>query len=335
MRILIDPSELSSSSLLPPLPNSEPSPGLEELTGCDFAICKLPLPIQENTIEAHIKSGALFIQRKSSYDFTGNFEQVWREIARVQKLKIPASQFYVLAIGRYKPDDNGLLRITGKRPLENNKKLTYKTFLKLQEQLFCSGVRVVQLNDESEIEQWIEATIETRQDITERDSKKELFIQNNYSIYEPENEPDILQEVIEVVDTDIRYFLACGLKGFGQKTANSLIEFAQTQTPQVDRWGVYAIKLLTDEDEKGKAVYNIPGWGNKSREKFRQILGLPAGYNLSVQEIEFDKERAFKQGWRMALTIFKDLLDKGHKPALAFEAVWNFTFEFADTLKDE
>ena len=327
MKIYIDPSELSTNSLLPKFDiESIPLPGLEELTGCDFIVSKFPLPPSENTIQAHIQSHALFCQRKSGYDFIGDFNQVFKEIARMQACNIPNP--YILAIGHYKPDDDGLLRITGKKPLQNNRSITYDTFLTLEAEYRYSGCQVVKLNDESEIETWINAQMRELETIQNRDKRKELYPDTNFPIFEPGHEPDYLQEVEEIPDTDIRYFLARGLKGFGQTLANNLVEYADNETPQVHRWGLYAMKVLTDEDEKGKSVHKIKGWGNGKRKKFRDILGLSPGYNMSVREIEFERERAFVKGWQTALNFLEQLIRDGHESNAAFSAVRKMEVEF-------
>lgn len=325
-KIYIDPSELSSSSLLPPLPNFEPLPGLEELTGCDFVVTSFPLPLAENTLQAHIKSGAIFVQRKSGYDFIGNFEQIWYEVARIQACKIPMSQVFILAIGQYKQDDNGSLRITGKRPLANNEKITYKTFNKIKAQLIFSGVTVFDLNDESEIEGWIEAIIETRQDIKDRNSKKEMFIKNEYTLFEEDGEPDLLQEVIVIPSDDIRSVSSCGFPDLGPARVRAIFNYAQEQG--VDRWGIHFWKIMTDEDENGKAVHNVKGIGDKLRKQWRLIIGLPDGYNLSVQEIEFNADKAYNRGWRQGLITFRDLLERGQSAKEAFQNAMEFKFEF-------
>lgn len=328
MKIFIDPSELSSNSLMPQLPNSQPSPGLEDLTGCDFVVSNFPLPFSENTLQSHIQSGALFCQRKSGYDFIGNFEQAHREIARIQACKIPMHQAFILAIGKYYPDDNGLLRITGKRPLDNNKSLKYDTFLALEAEYRYSGVNVVKLNDENEIEIWINSQLREYQTIKDRNFKKELYPSTSTPITHPQDGVDYLQAVFEVPDDDIRYFLNSGLKGFGQKTANALVDYAKEHQGHLDAWGIYYIKILTDEDEKGKAIHNVPNWGDKSRAKFRKILGLPKGYNLSVREEALDGEQQFKSGWRMALIVMRQLIEQGKSSMEAYNQVLNNPGDF-------
>lgn len=328
MKIFIDPSELSQNSLMPQMPNSQSCTGLEELTGCDFVVSNFPLPLNEQTLSGHIQSGALFCQRKSGYDFIGNFEQAHREIARIQANKIPMHQAFILAIGHFKPDDNGLLRITGKRPLENNKSIKYDTFLALEAEYRYSGVNVIRLNDESEIEIWINSQLREYETIKSRDFKKELYPSPQAPLLFPDNEINILQEIKEIPDTDIRYFLNSGLKGFGQKTANNLVDYVQSNMGHLDSWGIYYIKILTDEDVKGKAIHNISNWGEKSRAKFRQILGLPKGYNLSVREIELDGEQQFRAGWKMGLLTMRDLIEKGMSSMDAYNQVLNNPGDF-------
>lgn len=306
--ILIDPDELKEGSLLPLLPNSFPCAGLEALTGADFAIKELPLPIEENTLQAHIAAGTIFVQRKSGYDFVGDFEQAFREIARMQACNIPMQQAFILAIGQFYPDDNGLLRIKGKKPLKNNKRLTYNTFLALEAEYRFCGVQVVRLNDESEIQTWIEAITRERQTIRDRGNLKELYASPKVKLEEISIGSNIFQGVIEVKPHDIRYFFNSGLKNFGQVVANSLMRYAAEKG--VASYGFHAIKLLTDEDDQGKAIHKIPNWGKVSRKKFRDILYLEKGSNLTVKDISRSENEAYNKGWRMFSTIFTKRLEE-------------------------
>ncbi len=326
MDIRIDPSELQSNSLLPKLPNSFSSPGLEALTGCDFAIAQFPLPIEENTLTAHIKAGTMFVQRKSGYDFIGNFEQAHREIARIQACGIPIDQAFLLAIGYYYPDDNGFLRIKGKRPLKNNKTITYDTFLALEAEYRFSSVHVVKLNDESEIELWINAQIRELETIQKRNNRKELYPPKTSRLVEYST--DLFQEIVEIPEDNIRSILARGFPGLGQVKIDSIVEYATKH--HYDKWGIYFFKIMTDEDIKGKAVHKVKGIGTGLRRKWRESLGLPPGYNLIVENLEAAKSKAYtyNQGWQMALSVFRNKLENGTSGKVAFKETWEHRWEF-------
>lgn len=333
MDIRIDRSELSSNSLFPTLPNSRPEPGLEELTGADWAISKTFLPINQDTLAVHIQAGTIFVQNKFGYDFIGNFEQIWKEVARIQACKIPMGQAYILRIGHFKPDSDGLLRITGKRPLEHNKSITYQTFLNFERQLLRSGVWVQALNDDSEIESWIEAVLRTDESISSRNGQKLIYPQRPKIIEPLEDDPDnvtfdLFQEIIEIPPDDVRN-LAAAFPGCGQVTIDAIVKYADDN--YIAHTGINFIRLMTDVDSKGKPAYNIKGIGKKSVEKWRGMLQLPDGFNLRFQEVEFDTDRAYNRGWREGLQLFRAMIEDGVKATEAYDKAFNCTFEF--TLK--
>ena len=322
MTIFVDPDELKSSSLLPFLPDSRPCPGLEALTGADFAISRLPLAINEKTLPTHIQKRTVFVQRKHGYDVL-SFDALKSSIARMKAAKIPQQQSILLFIGKDWQDDSGLLRVENSKPYGDS---TYQTFLKLKAKWRYRGGVVDWLNNPEQLPIWIQAQIETLNDI-ETEGKREIYPNRPEPNFEPD---DIWQETEEVKKEDIRYFLCAGLFGFGPKLANAVREYANQNTPRLDSWGVYYLKLLTDEDKGSKPVHKVPGWGDKRRTDLRQILGLPSGYNLSANEIETDEGKAFFKGWFAALKSFKEMVDEGHKPITAWQALMKQANEFVN-----
>lgn len=264
------------------------------------------------------------MQRKSGYDFIGNFEQAHREIARIQVCSIPMQQAFLLAIGHYYPDDNNMLRIKGKRPLKNNKTIKYDTFLALEIEYFRSGIQVIRLNDENEIETWINAVVREDETIKERGNKKILYPPKSPKLIEPSK--DLFQEIIEMSPDSIQSVASCGFRDLGQKRIDTIDEYAIKNN--YDKWGIYFLKIMTDENVKGEAIHKVKGIGKGLRGKWRESLGLPPGYNLEAVEIEPDNDKAYNRGWTMALSVFKDKLENGKSGKMAFEETWEQVFEF-------
>jgi hypothetical protein len=301
MFIFVDPSELKETSLFPNSITVTPCPGLEALTGCDFAIARIPIsPV--NALDLHLKNKTLFCQRKSGYDAL-NFDQLWLEVSRM-KQAIPMQQCFVLFIGKFY-DKDGLLRIEGKRPVSQNEKFQYKTFLKIEAELGYSGVQARRLNDESELMTWIEAQYEELERIEERGNKKEVWIKQPKPFEENE---DIWQEVKPIDDEDWRYLFFCGLSGFGPKLAQNVREYIQEHVDHVWESGYFVLRILTEENEKGKAAHNIPGWGEKSRKKLRRLMGLPDKFNLSVDDLSTCDSHY--KGWCDALDNFRVMVEE-------------------------
>lgn len=302
MFIFADPSELKSNSLFPDGISVLPCPGLEAETGVDFVISKLPIsPV--SALSLHIKSRSIFCQRKSGYDAC-NFDQIWLEIARIQKCHIPINQAFVLPIGIFRPSSDGLLRIDGKRPLENNEKLTYLTYLKQEAEWGYSGVSVRRLNDESELSLFIQAQMDELMRVEGRDNKKEVWTKGSDWEY-----TDPWQDVKEI--DDWRNLFLSGLKGFGPKTAKNVQVYIQDHIDHVWENGYYVLRILTEENEKGKPKHNIPGWGDEKRKRLREIMGLQKGFNIGLEEVELP--RPYTAGWTAALDAFKYLVEEKKK----------------------
>lgn len=298
MTIFIDPDELKSSSLLPFISDSIDCPGLEAQTGADFCISLLPISPADD-LDLHIEERSIFVQRKSGYDIL-SFDNLKSSISRMKSCGIPQQQCCLLFIGQEWADDNGLLRMTNYKPYGET---TYKTFIKLKAKWRSRGGVVDWINKPEQLQEWIEAQIEVIEECSYQE-EREIYPQRQVPYFEPD---DIWQKVIEVPKDDWRYFLCAGLDGFGPTTARNLQEYIQAEQPHLWESGYHALKLLTEEDERGRPIHNIKNWGDKSRLKLRNLLALPKGYNLSVQEI--GERDLFRQGWYGALNSFKDLVE--------------------------
>lgn len=315
--LVIDSDELKETSRLPDLGQYTECSNLEALTGADFAITFLPLPITESTLETHIKSKALFIQRKSAYDIL-SFDGLKTSIARMKESGIPQQQCILLFIGRDWQDDSGLLRVENFKPFGD---VTYQTFMKLKAKWRARGGVVDWLNNESQLADWIQAQADV---ISNLKSIIEIY-PTSQKVYE-ETE-SVWETATEIPKDDMRYFLVAGLHGFGPKLAANVLETIQEQQPHLSAYGIYFLKALTDETETGKSKYNIRGWGEKSRKSLRKILGLPTGWNLTVKEIVTD-EASLAHGWYGALRAFKQLLTENMNPKEAWECLMRQADEF-------
>lgn len=309
MFIYLDPSEnrINSKS---PIGGIE-SPGLEALTGADFVISRIPVdPVI--ALDVHIQNRSLFCQRKSGYDAIGDFNQIWLEIARMQACRIPMQQCFILPIGIYKPNDDGYLRIQGER---SNRSILYETYLKNEAEWGYSGVQVRRLNDESELPVFVKAQFDELVRVEGRGGIKESYPQRPVPNFEPDN---IWQTVSELDKEKWEYFLMAGLHNFGVDTIRNVNDYIQENIAHVWGCGLYALKVISDENEKGKAVHNVKGIGDGKRAYARRVLGLPKGFNLSVEEIGI--HRSFVHGWYAALKCFEELLKSGVDGKSAFES---------------
>lgn len=267
----------------PPDFQSISCPGLEAMTGADMVISKLPLPPTAN-LQLHIKNRSLFVQIKIGYDIC-SFDQLHSSIARMQSQQIPKGQAILLPIGEYWEDETGLLRIKGHKAFGTTPYSTLGTIYDMWE--YRGGtVEALPPKDINGLQQWIDRKIASLDKVT-NEGKRDIY---------PPSPTFALEDIWQVVEEiqDWRRFFVSGLEGFGSKTAQLVYEYIAANYPENPSSAYLALHFLTDEDDKGKAVHNIPGWGDKSRAKFRKILGIGAGWNLS----EMSYRLAFYQGWQ-------------------------------------
>lgn len=258
-------------------------PGLEALTGTDFAICRLPIP-PTKSLAVQIKNRALFVQVKIGYDIC-SFDQLHQSIASMQSCKIPKGQAVLLPIGDYGQDDDGLLKLKGQRAYGNTK---YETLGTIYDMWSMRGGTVEPLppKDIDGLMAWIERKQKSIDKI-EKEGTRDIY--RPAPAFEPD---DIWQEVKDIQDW--RKFLVSGIPGFGSKTANSIFNYVRDELPESEYNFYYVLHILTDEDEKGKALHNVPLWGDKSRKDLREKLGLPDGWNMGQLMYRY----AFYQGFQ-------------------------------------
>jgi len=302
------------------LPQHIVSPELETLTGADMMISDFPIEqLDSSTLQAHIQAKALFVQIKIGYDAL-NFDGLHNFCARVQKAQIPKNQAILLRVGDYWKDENGLIRIRGNKPYGNT---TWRDFRKAMIACELRGITVFPecLQSMDELPEWIEDYQFTVNKKIE-EGKRELYPSRPVPQFQPD---DIWQEMVEVSEDDWRYFLCAGLKGFGVTTANNVCDYLRDNLPHLNSTGYYALKVLTDENKKGKPAHNVKGWGDKSRAKLRALLQLPPGYNLAVRcDGDFD----YVKGWRDFGASFQKMVEDGHNAKDAFNGLMKMVKEF-------
>lgn len=268
--------------------------GLEHLTGADMVISKLPIPPTVN-LQAHIDNRALFVQIKIDDDNT-SFEQIHRFVARVQAAKIPKNQAILLRIGKKWFD-----KFQSKEELKYGK-TTWQQYRRFMMSNSLKGITFFPeiLSTIDDLPEWITDYSEV---ISNLESDKDIYPERGQFVLD-----DIWQNVEEIKDW--RRWLVSGLDGCGSKTAQSVMEYAEKTIPKHQFSAYHVLCLMTDEDDKGKPFHKIPGWGDKSRRSFRELLGLTPGWNLG----ELTYHYAYWQGWQAFGRDFADLVNKKKTP---------------------
>ena len=314
------------------LPQHIISPELETLTGADMMISNFPIEqLNESTLQAHIQAKALFVQIKIGYDVL-NFDGLHNFCARVQKARIPKNQAILLRVGDYWKDDDGLLRVRSSKPYGNT---SWRDFRRAMIACELRGVTVSPecLQSMDELPEWIE-DYQSIVNKVSNEGKRELYPVRPVPRFQPE---DIWQEMIEVQPNDPRYIMVAGLDKFGEKRAISTFQYIVDNFPHIrvehdngksEYVGIklyHFWKVLTDEDEKGKAVHNIPGWGNGLRRSFREIIGLDKGKNLSIRgSDDFD----YVKGWEAFRDEFRTRVSDGENANKVFNELSRMVDEF-------
>jgi len=288
------------------------APELETLTGADMMISNFPIEnLNKNTLQGHIQSRALFVQIKINEDCF-NFDGIRNFCARVQKCGIPQSQAILLRVGEQWRDEENKVRIKHRNKYNYNNP-DYNAY---QRSLMVANLRGITiyptcLQSMDELLEWIEDYQAIIRKVISED-KRDLYPIRPTPQFEPDN---IWQNLIEVNEDDWRYFLCAGLKGFGPTTANNVMNYIHDNLPYLNGTGYYALKVLTDENEKREAVHNIKGWGKKSREKLRLLLQLPPGYNLAVSS---ESDHDFRAGWKGFGKMFMEEVSSGEDAKIVF-----------------
>ena len=255
------------ATIYPPGFTSKSCPGLEAKTGADMVLSQIPIPPTVN-LDLHIKSRSLFVQIKIDNDNL-SFDAIRRFIARVQACKIPRSQAILLRVGKQWKDGD-LFRIRGKKAYGETKWRDYRRMV------MANGFRGITIFPEcltsiDDLPDWIEDYGSVIDKVTTEGQR---------DIYPPSPEfipEDIWQSVEEI--SDWRKFLVSGLDNFASAKANAVFKYAREHFDG-SPYGFYHILCLMTDEKDGKPIHKIPLWGNKSRDDFREQLGIQDGWNL-------------------------------------------------------
>jgi hypothetical protein len=267
-----------------------------------MAVSRLPIPVDESTLNIHIQRQTLFVQIKIGYDIL-SFDALHNFCARVQKHRIPQSQAILLRVGEYWEDENGLFRVKKQKPYG---KTTWNDYQRLLMSTMGRGVIIYPdcLLSMDDLQGWIDNQIAIQEKF-EREGKRDIYPPR----VEPYFSPDDIWQLVEEVDSNtIDYLLCAGLKGFGQKTIIAVREYFKKELPHLSPSGHYFLSVLTDMED-GKLKHNVKGWGIKRAQKLRDILLLPDNINLSLNGNITDKP--YETGWLAFGEEFKKLLDWG------------------------
>lgn len=296
--VFVDPDETKSSSRFPAMKIQRVlCPGLEERTGSDFFVSSLPSYSSPNgelikervfddqVLRGCLKKGYPFVQRKSGTDFKP--DSLKRAIARAQKCGI---ELGLLQIGTYKEGSHGELLINGKA----FGKMTWDTYLTiLAKWQRRGGFLLPTLEKESQLAAWIKVQAK----VIAETKAVEMLPKVTKPI-----EGDNILNVSEIPPDDWRYFLCAGLRGLGIARVNHIRDYCLRRF----KWATlhHALMVMSQANEDGSPVHpNIPKWGRKSFDDFRNLLGLADGYNLFISDLSDNNDPAvqFKEGARMVI----------------------------------
>jgi len=286
--IVIATNETTPQSRCPSIPGAIVNSDLESLTGADFAISPLGMPVNATLLPRHIAAGMLLIQRKSGSDLCASITdgRLYSSLARMRATGARQWQCVLLTTGRYEPAKNGKVRIVTPT-FRNDGRVTTKS--RTHPQMTYAGVQsaiegwtwlggvYLPLSCDEEIPGWCART-ERRLKDKSSSSTRELWPAPP-ELYDPPAHDDPLQEPILVKDW--RTILAA-FPGVGPVRATALRD-AMLEHGNMDTL-TQALMWATED------FTAVPGWGQGTRRKVRAALGLQDGYGISETWKRKDKD---------------------------------------------
>lgn len=291
--IIIDNSELTSDSRLPPVPDSSTSDILERLTGADIMVSKLSMPAgTETLIRRHVDAGAVLINRKSMYDMLHSIASGSINAILARMLAIGARytwQRVIMSTGVYVPDlddDDGKVLIGEPRQSkEGNTYIhlrsapqglpNYKAYASIRRRIAMRGGYYLPLVCDDEIPGELLAW---ERDLKELSETKEVW-PSVAKMYDPPACDDPLQTPVEVKGW--RAILAA-FPGLGPSKVNALRTAMLTHGMTQDTL-FQALYWASAQDRYG--MPKIAGWGPSTIQSVRDALGLRDGVDLAVELI--------------------------------------------------
>lgn len=285
-------------------------PGLEALTGADFLLSSLPINPVSNP-GWHVENDSIFVNIKRGYDLVVNHDSPKNMAARCQKLGVKPGRMFLLGIGEYR-EVNGMLSVAGYNKPPSS--IPYTTFLTTVTNCLFRGLQWLSLPHSDYIVKVVEMWQEER---------PSAIVVASKPIYDW-TEGDFWQQVVEPPKDSVESMLACGLPDFGPKKAQATVSLLIEKKMAVNLFN--ALVVLSTIDEKGKAVFKVPGVGEKTVKDIRRYLfgvggKVEAWNNLSLEGGDY------QTGLRTALDnfhhLFQDNLATGIPAKLAYEDAIN------------
>ena len=287
-----DASELASDSRLPDIPDAKRCDVLEKLTGADILISPLQMPVVEALLPRHIAAGALLVQRKSGADLPASVgSRMWASLARMRAAGARQWQCCLLTTGFYLPNTkNGkVLVVTPK--FHKDGRVTFHTELyphvnykavqsSLRHWCWYGGV-VHQLTCDDEIPGWCKVA-EKRLIEKHKSGKTKEVWPDAEKLYDPPAEDDPLQELVEV--RDWRRILA-QFDGIGPVRATALRDAMLEH--HADNTLFHALCLASWSQRK--YLPRVPHWGKGTIQNVRDTLGVPDGFDITLEVAGGDK----------------------------------------------
>jgi hypothetical protein len=308
MTIIIDSTELRSTSRMPFVKGAQESPILESTTGADILVSPLSAPATTETlVRMHLDNQAVLVQRKSLRDFVSSIvdESINRSIARMIACGVGDQwRRIILVTGVFLPDElDGIVMVgepvrhrAGKAFIKFSRveepPVSWKAFASIRRRILFRGACLLPLTCDEEIPGELHAM--------ERDliylrghPTKELLDLPQFPP-DPPDPGDPLQEPIEIRDGRV---VLAALRGVGPVRAsamwnavrdwnrqNSPLDHGFTESdwePKLSQ----ALFWASCHDPKGYEFPHVDGWGPGTYGRVREQLGLGEGQDLMVGQM--------------------------------------------------
>lgn len=214
MTIFVDPTETRAGSRLPAMAGSVVVNGLEALTGADMMLSVYAAPAtSEALIRAHVRAGALLVQRKSGEDLINSMgAHLNSALDRMWTLTKRPGQCVLLFSGILSADSNGMAVIDGRMAHRS-----YMSVLGGMSRWHDRGGVVETLAGDEHIPSWCEMKLTHLREYCDPSGEVKHFYPDTALRVVDKSDP--LQMLIKV--NDGRVTLAT-LPGIGAKTADDL-----------------------------------------------------------------------------------------------------------------
>jgi len=313
MTIIIDSTELRSTSRLPFIKGALESPCLESITGADILVSPLNVPgTSESLIRMHIDNNAVLIQRKSLKDFVTSIvdESINSSIARMIACGTKHQwQRIILATGFFLPDeDDGIVMVgepirhrAGKAFIKFSRveepAINWKAFTSIRRRILFRGACLLPLTCDAEIAGELHAMERDLAFLAGRPTKELLDLPSFPP--DPPDPGDPLQEPVVVKDGRV---VLAAFRGIGPAKAGALWdairEWNQINKPLDRGWTLEqqeptlreALFWASVSDREMYELPKVPGWGPGMRGRVREQLGLIEGQDLEFRQSFIPKE---------------------------------------------